>query len=151
MIAAQTEAGRNRRILSMEAGRAAGSAREPELMAIARGLIRAGESQPPIREMCRIVRHLCGVWGFIRGFWVLGGGTSSDRLKVMQDGTSRQPSQYQPIPRGGGRRQHEKGNTGPRQGAGQGPAATGEAVDTNHDGNRRGSGHESRRGSPIAM
>ena len=43
MIAAQMEAGRNKRTSNKEASGAAGAAREPELTAIRRGLVRTRE------------------------------------------------------------------------------------------------------------
>ena len=54
------QAGRDRRTSNKKASRAAGAAREPELIAIGRGLVRVGERETPIRERRRIVRHRFG-------------------------------------------------------------------------------------------
>ena len=66
MIAAQMEAGSDRRTSNKKASRTVGAAREPELIAIGRGLVRAGERQTPIRERRRIIRHRFGfgAWFF---------------------------------------------------------------------------------------
>ena len=90
------EAGRNKRTSNKESSRAAGEARETGLTVIGRGLVGAGESQAPSRMRRRILRHRFGGWGLV---WF---GGSFDRCKARQDGTSREPFQYQPTPGGGG-------------------------------------------------
>ena len=54
------EAGRDISTSNKKASRAAGAAREQELIAIGRGLVRVGERQTSVRERRRIEMHRFG-------------------------------------------------------------------------------------------
>lgn len=62
------EARKNKRTSNRRVSRAAGVATEPGLIAIGRGLVRAGEGQAPSREQRKILlRASFGGWGFVLG------------------------------------------------------------------------------------
>ena len=124
MIAAQMEAGRNKYTSNREASRAAVAAREPELIAIGRGLVLAEENQAPSRVRSGIVRHSLGFWGFV----FRGSRQIARRLgRMVRLGNLPCIDQY--------REEEEEedneagGPPAPRHGACQGQGAAGEAVD----------------------
>ena len=143
MIAALLEAGRNRRTSNREASRAAGAARKPGLIAIGRGLVRARESQTPIRERCRIVRRRFGfgVLFFSLVLWF-----RSLHCCTKPAGRIVHRGNLPSFNRNPEEEKEEEDNRAesspePGHGAGQGQRAAGEAVDVETSGAGLGDGN----------
>ena len=128
---------RDRRTSNKKTSRAAGAAREPELIAIGRGLVRVGERETPIRERRRIVRHRFGfgalfLFCFCFVFCFCTRPSRLARREILPNINQHRDEEEEEDNEAGG-------TPGPRDGAGQGQGAAGEAVDVKTSGT--GLGH----------